>query len=443
MDYANAVSLSRKEITAQWDPENPEFWASYGEKIARQNLFVSTWALTLSFVVWTLWGTVAVHLNSIGFHFTDTEIFTLAALPGLVGATGRLFYTYMPGLCGGKTWTFWTTAILLLPVAGLGNVISDPATSYETLFFLVALLGVSGANFSSSMANIGNFFPRRKKGTALGINGGIGNLGVSLIYLVTPFAISMTGAGSLVGGIQKTPAGTAISLQMACYLWILPILLTLFLILRYMDNLPTEKPNPRAMFSIFPQKHTWILTWIYTCGFGSFIGYSVALALLVHKEFPEISFTYAAFIGPFVSALSRSFGGWWADKINSGSKITFFSLLVLLFSSAGILFFIHTHQFLPFFFCFLLLFLATGLINGATFRMIPVVFTNPKESSLVTGFTAAIAAYGAFIIPKIFGWSYGSFSRVDAAFYLLMGYTLLTIFLTWYYYRRKSSGMSC
>ena len=103
MDYANAVSLSRKEITAQWDPENPEFWASYGEKIARQNLFVSTWALTLSFVVWTLWGTVAVHLNSIGFHFTDTEIFTLAALPGLVGATGRLFYTYMPGLCGGKT----------------------------------------------------------------------------------------------------------------------------------------------------------------------------------------------------------------------------------------------------------------------------------------------------------------------------------------------------
>lgn len=92
--------------------ENDAFWKKFGERIAKQNLYTSTWALTLSFVVWTLWATIAAQLNQIGFHFTDTQIFTLASLPGLVGATCRLFYTYMLGLLGGKNWTLFSTALL-------------------------------------------------------------------------------------------------------------------------------------------------------------------------------------------------------------------------------------------------------------------------------------------------------------------------------------------
>ena len=436
-------NASRREILQHWQPENEIFWKKWGKRIARQNLYVSTWALTLSFCVWTLWATIAAQLNGIGFHFTDNELFTLAALPGLIGATGRLFYTYMPGILGGRNWTFISTALMLLPVIGLGNALQDTSTSYGTLCFLVSFIGIAGANFSSSMANIGHFFPRSHKGTALGINAGIGNLGVSIIYLVAPFAIGTAIFGNMFGGPQINAAGRSIYLQNACYLWVIPIVITLALILMYMDNLPLPKQSPKSMLSIFSKKHTWLMTWIYTCGFGSFIGYSAALALLVHKEFPEVSFTYAAFLGPFIGAGIRPFGGWLADRIDNGAKITFLSLIALFASSILVLAGIQQHNFVLFFGTFMLLFLTTGLVNGASFRMIPYIFKDSFQSSLVTGFTAAIGAYGAFLVPKIFGWAYADFGSVAPAFYILFIYTFLTIAISWYYYARKNSGMKC
>lgn len=154
---------SRKEILACWNPEDAGFWEKYGKRIATQNLYTSTWALVLSFVAWTLWATIAAKLKFIGFNFSDDQIFTLAALPGLVGATGRLFYTYLPGLIGGRNSTLITTALLLLPLFGLGRALQDPTTSYETFVLLVSFIGIAGANFSASMANIGFFFPKANK----------------------------------------------------------------------------------------------------------------------------------------------------------------------------------------------------------------------------------------------------------------------------------------
>lgn len=251
-----APKLSRREILAQWNPDNEQFWNQYGKKIANQNLIVSTIALTLSFCVWTLWSTIAVKLNAIGFHFTDEQLFTLAAMPGLVGATGRLIYTYMPGILGGRNWTFVATAFLLIPLWGLAEALQDPTTSYETFFIYVALLGIAGANFSSSMANIGHFFPRSKRGTALGINAGIGNLGVSIIFLMAPIVMGMTVFAPLVGSPQTLNDGTIIFLQNTCYVGIIQILITLGLIVKYMDNLPLPKQSPASMMSIFTNKHT-------------------------------------------------------------------------------------------------------------------------------------------------------------------------------------------
>ena len=151
---------SRKEILAHWEPENPVFWEKYGKRIANQNLAVSTWALVLSFVVWTLWATIAAKLYTAGFHFSDAELFTLASLPGLVGATGRLFYTYLPGLLGGRNSTLITTALLLLPTIGLGRALKDTTTSYDTFVLLVAFIGIAGANFSASMATSASSSPR-------------------------------------------------------------------------------------------------------------------------------------------------------------------------------------------------------------------------------------------------------------------------------------------
>ena len=221
---------TRKEILSHWEPENETFWKKFGEKIAKQNLYVSTWALTLSFVVWTLWATIAAQLNQIGFHFTDAQIFTLASLPGLVGATGRLSYTYMLGIIGGKNWTLISTALLLLPLIGLGGALQDTSTSYETFVMMVAGIGIAGANFSSSMANIGFFFPKKNKGLALGINAGVGNLGVSLIYLTALILLGMSFGGMFGEPLINVKTGAEVYIQSVCYFWAIPTALTLILI---------------------------------------------------------------------------------------------------------------------------------------------------------------------------------------------------------------------
>ncbi|MEX5284646.1 MFS transporter [Selenomonas sputigena] len=432
---------SRKEILACWNPEDAGFWEKYGKRIATQNLYTSTWALVLSFVAWTLWATIAAKLKFIGFNFSDDQIFTLAALPGLVGATGRLFYTYLPGLIGGRNSTLITTALLLLPLFGLGRALQDPTTPYETFVLLVSFIGIAGANFSASMANIGFFFPKANKGFALGINAGIGNLGVSLIYLTTPILLGWN-LSSLFGEGVPGPDGM-MYVQNVCYFWTIPTALTLVLVWLFMDNLPLPKQSPKSMMSIFGNKHTWLMCWIYTCGFGSFIGFSAALGLLVAKEFPEMPFSYAAFLGPFIGAGIRPVGGLLADKMDSGSRVTLISLFVMLGASFLVLFGVEAHRFPVFFGAFLLLFLTTGFINGASFRMIPYIFNNPFHSSLVTGFTAAIAAYGAFFIPKLFGFAYANYGVVAPAFYILIAFTVSTIVITWYFYDRKGSGIRC
>lgn len=432
---------SRKEILACWNPEDAGFWEKYGKRIATQNLYTSTWALVLSFVAWTLWATIAAKLKFIGFNFSDDQIFTLAALPGLVGATGRLFYTYLPGLIGGRNSTFITTALLLLPLFGLGRALQDPTTPYETFVLLVSFIGIAGANFSASMANIGFFFPKANKGFALGINAGIGNLGVSLIYLTAPILLGWN-LSSLFGEGVPGPDGM-MYVQNVCYFWTIPTALTLVLVWLFMDNLPLPRQSPKSMMSIFGNKHTWLMCWIYTCGFGSFIGFSAALGLLVAKEFPEMPFSYAAFLGPFIGAGIRPVGGLLADKMDSGSRVTLISLFVMLGASFLVLFGVEAHRFPVFFGAFLLLFLTTGFINGASFRMIPYIFNNPFHSSLVTGFTAAIAAYGAFFIPKLFGFAYANYGVVAPAFYILIAFTVSTIVITWYFYDRKGSGIRC
>ena len=434
---------TRKEILAKWNPEDEAFWKKFGERIAKQNLYTSTWALTLSFVVWTLWATIAAQLNQIGFHFTDAQIFTLASLPGLVGATCRLFYTYMPGLLGGKNWTLFSTALLLLPIIGLGTALQDTSTSYDTLFMLVALIGVAGGNFSSSMANIGFFFPKKNKGLALGINAGVGNLGVSLIYLTAPILLGMSFGGIFGDPLINVKTDAEVYIQSVCYAWAVPTVLTLGLIWIFMDNLPLPRQSPKSILSIFGNKHTWLMTWIYTCGFGQFIGYSAALMLLLNREFPEISMAWGAFLGPFIGAGMRPVGGWLADKFNSGSKVTLYSLVLMLASIVVVLLGLQAHSFAMFFAAFLLLFLTTGFVNGASFRMIPYIFNNPFHASLVTGFTAAIAAYGAFLIPKIFGWAYSNYDMVTPAFYVLIAFTVITIGITWFFYARSNSGIKC
>jgi NNP family nitrate/nitrite transporter-like MFS transporter len=341
-------------------------------------------------------------------------------------------YTYLPAIFGGKNFTFVSTAFLLIPLFGIGFAVQDPNTSFGMFCVWFAILGLSLSNFAASMANIGYFFPIAKKGTANGLNAGIGNLGVGLTYFVTPMVI---GTSFGIGGAQG--AQTALFLQNACFVWVIPIVISLVLVALFMDNLPMKRQSPAQMAAIFRNKHTWFMTVIYTCGFGSFIGYSMALALIIKVVFPDVDASYMMFLGPIIGAGVRPVGGWLSDKLDSGAKVTFMSLVIMLAATIVVIIGIGMNAFILFFIAFLVLFMTTGFINGASFRMIPNIFHDRQQASQVTGFTAAIAAYGAFIVPILFRSDYFTALVVLAAF------TVITLILTWVVYTRKSAEIKC
>lgn len=424
-----------------WNPEDESFWQSQGKAIANRNLWISIPALLLSFVVWMIWSAVAVNLNSMGFHFTTDQLFTLAALPGLSGATLRIFYSFVVPIFGGRNWTVISTASLIIPTIGIGYAVQDPTTPFSTMAILAALCGFGGGNFSSSMANISFFFPKSQKGTALGLNAGLGNLGVSAVQFVTPWIITMGIFGGAAQHIVKDGSSHTVWIQNAALIWVIPIILTTIFAIWGMNNLSTANASLSEQFVIFKRKHMWIMTFLYTMCFGSFIGYSAGFPLLVKLQFPEVNALQYAFLGPLVGAITRPLGGWLADKLG-GAMVTFWDVVVMIAATCGVVYYMNQHQFMGFFLMFMVLFVTTGIANGSTFRMIPIIF-NPKEAAPVLGFTAAIAAYGAFFIPKSFGMSIAATGSANSAFNGFLAYYAVSLWLTWYYYSRKNAEIKC
>ncbi|WP_134699177.1 MFS transporter [Ammoniphilus sp. YIM 78166] len=427
---------------AEWTPEVPQFWEATGKKIARKNLLISVFALILAFIVWQIWSVVAVRLNDVGFNLSKNELFTLAALPGLTGATLRLVYTFMPGLIGGKNWTVISTTVLLIPTIGIGFAVQNPETPYYVLVILAALCGLGGGNLSSSTANINAFFPKHAKGTANGINVGIGNLGVSVVQFVTPIAIGIGFIGMMTGGPQVLANGSEVFIQNAAFIWVVPIVAAILLAAFGMDNLPNAKQSFKEQIVVLKHKHMWIMTWLYVMCFGSFIGYSAAFPLLIRSEFPEINAVQLAFLGPFVGATLRPLGGWISDKVNSGAMVTHWTIIVMILATGGVVYFLNMHNFMGFLIMFLILFAGTGVANGSTFRMVPFIFDG-KQAGPVLGFTAAFGAYGAFFIPKIFGWSIETTGSANLALYLFIGYYVSSLVVCWYWYSRKGAEVKC
>jgi NNP family nitrate/nitrite transporter-like MFS transporter len=215
--------MASSYVIGQWAPEDPAFWQKRGQSVAQRNLWISIPALTLAFAVWMVWSVVVVNLPTVGFKFSTNQLFWLASLPALCGATLRIFYSFMVPIVGGRRWTAISTASLLLPAAGIGFAVQNPETPYEVFALLAILCGFGGGNFASSMANISFFFPKARKGTALGLNAGLGNLGVSLVQLVVPMVITAGVFGSLGGEaqlVEKAGQQVPMWLQNAGFIWV-------------------------------------------------------------------------------------------------------------------------------------------------------------------------------------------------------------------------------
>ncbi|WP_332632740.1 NarK family nitrate/nitrite MFS transporter [Halalkalibacter flavus] len=423
----------------EWNPENTEFWEREGKRHAKRNLWISVPTLMLAFIVWQIWSVVAVRLNDIGFAFTDEQLFTLAAIPGLVGASLRFVYTFAVGKFGGRNWVVFSTGVLLIPTLGIGFAVQNPDTPYWVMLLLAALCGLGGGNFSSALANISFFFPKKEKGTALGINGGLGNMGVSVVQFVTPLIIAVSTFAFIGGEGQVLANGQEIWLQNAAFIWVIPIAVMTIVAYFGMDNLPTAQQSVKDQFVIVKRKHTWIMTILYVATFGSFIGYGAAFPLLLRSQFPD--YVALAFLGAFLAAAFRPVGGWVSDKFG-GARVTAYVLVAMTLGALSVIYFIGQQNFAGFLVSFLLLFIAAGMGSGSTFQMIPIIFP-VKEAAPVLGFTAAFAAYGSFFIPQLFGWSVSTTGTPISALYYFIAFYVISIGLNWYYYQRKNAEIRC
>ncbi len=175
----------------KWDPEDDNFWESEGKKIAWRTLWITTFTLILSFATWFMMSAIVVKLPSIGFKFTSDQLFWLAAMPGLAAGTLRIVHTFLLPIYGTRHIITVATIIKLIPVIGIGLAVMDPNTPFWVFMVLAFTSGFGGGDFSSYMPSTNMFFPKRLKGTALGIQAGIGNFGVSVAQFVTPAILGL------------------------------------------------------------------------------------------------------------------------------------------------------------------------------------------------------------------------------------------------------------
>ncbi|WP_180126818.1 MFS transporter [Rhodoferax sp. BLA1] len=524
-----------------WRPEDTAFWESTGKKIAYRNLWISIPCLLCGFAVWGMWGIITVQMLNLGFPFSQAELFSLTAIAGLAGATMRIPASFLIRVAGGRNTIFLTTAMLLAPAIGTGIVLQHPEWPLWTFQLMALWSGVGGGNFASSMSNISTFFPKRLQGTALGLNAGLGNFGVTTMQIVIPLVMTMSLFGSFGGEsmvltkdsgwiLGKIVAGTPTWIQNAGFAWLLSLIPLSALAWFGMNNLTTVSPNTGSaigaflkiiwiytlsfvpaglglylylpaptglgllnmwvampliifstlmvmkftafgamkdniskQFAIFGNKHTWSLTVLYIVTFGSFIGFSMALPLSITVIFgishvPDaagvmqhtlknpnaVSALTYAWIGPFVGALTRPIGGWISDKLG-GSIVTQVISAVMVLASGAVGYVMMQayasatpeQYFSTFMWLFVLLFAATGIGNGSTFRTIGVIFDR-TQAGPVLGWTSAVAAYGAFIAPVVIGAQIKAGTPQIAMYGFAIFYALCLV-LNWWFYLRAGS----
>lgn len=445
-----------------WEPDDRLFWAREGESIARRNLLIAIPSLVLSFAVWMVWSVVAVQLPHVGFRFSANQLFWLAALPGLAGGTLRLLFSFMVPLFGGRTWTTLSTLALLVPAIGLGLAVQDPSTTYPTFLLLAIFAGIGGGNFASAMANISLFYPAERKGAALGCVAGMGNIGIALAQLIVPMVMAAAFLGGLAGASQTWTDDTQVRevwLQNAGYAWVPLILVAAAAAWLGMDDLSTLRASLADQAVVFVRRDTWLLAWLYLGTFGSFVGFAAGFPLVAETQFAGVDARWYAFVGPLLAAVARPLGGWLADR-RGGARIALAMFGVMAAAVTALLVLTGANpspnDYTMFVALFWVLFIASGIGNGAVFQMIPAAFIASRRAALGTtgagtataaregtlegaaalGLASGIAAFGGFFIPKAYGTALAATGSTAAALCAFLVFYCSCMAVTWWFYAR-------
>lgn len=436
--------MRRGSWIEHWDPEDEQFWARTGKRVALRNLCFSIFAEHIGFSVWGIWSVLVLCMGpEYGLHPADK--FLLVALPNLVGSLLRVPYTFAVALFGGRNWTIVSAALLLLPVIAAA-VVTRPGVSPGVLMIVATLAGLGGGNFASSMTNINAFYPERLKGTALGLNAGGGNIGVATIQLVGLGVIALAGAAAP---------------QVLLGIYLPLIVLAAVCAAMFMDNISAVRHDTGAARQVLTEPQLWIIAVLYIGTFGSFIGYSFAFGLVLQNQFDRTALQAAAvtFIGPLLGSLIRPVGGWLSDRVG-GSRVTFWSFLTMAASTVVVLLASAEHSLILFLVGFIALFVVSGVGNGSTYKMIPSIYqakanlavaagaapqaafaTARRLSGATIGLVSAIGALGGFLINLAFRQSFQATGSGAVAFVVFLAfYAACAVFTYVCYLRRAEAG---
>ncbi|MFC5382029.1 MFS transporter [Aquipuribacter nitratireducens] len=447
-----------------WDPEDEATW---DRGLAWRTLSITTFTLTLAFASWFIASALAPKLTNLGFDLSTDQLYWLVAMPGLSAGLLRLTWMFLPPIVGTRRLVSLTTLLLLIPLLGWGVAVQDPTTPYVWLLVLSFLSGVGGGAFSGFMPSTSYFFPRRLQGTALGLQAGIGNFGVSLVQFLTPWVIGIAMVGALGASQTLTFPGRApqeVWYQNAAFVYVPFVLVGAALAWTMLKSVPMSV-NVRQQLDIFRNQDTWWMTLLYIMTFGTFAGLSGQFGLLIKNLFgggnPEIARVLAdgttevlvagytipdpvayAFLGPLVGAGARVLFSPLTDRLG-GAPWTLVSGVGILLSVAW------TSQqlspdvaagagevraeFVRFLLGMLTIFLFTGIGNASTFKQMPMIFER-RQAGGVIGWTAGIAAFG----PFFFGIGLAMFAP-ETFFYIGVAFAAMCIALTWWRYARPGA----
>ncbi len=430
----------KSAVLTDWNPEDSQSWDS---KIAWRTLAITTYSMIMAFCVWFLVSAIAPKLNDIGFHLSKGQLYWLTSMPGLSCGLIRLAYMFLPPLVGTRKLVGYSSLLYAIPMLGWFVAVQNPNTSYSVLLGLAFACGIGGGSFSGYMPSTGYFFPKRLQGTALGIQAGIGNLGMSVIQLVGPLLMGF-GLFGMTWVAPQSGANGPIHVHNAAIFFVPWTVVAAILAFTLLKDVPV-KANIRQQLDIFSNSNTWVMTAMYVMTFGIFSGFAAQFALIINQHYGKDS-AFAgmeglpagagyAFLGPLIGSLVRFAWGPLCDKFG-GAIWTFVSAIGMAVTLGWAALFLEPNdlgQFPVFLTAMLLMFFFSGIGNAGTFKQMPMIMPKRQAGGAI-GFTAAVASLGPFIVGV-------ALSSMSASlwFWLCAAYCVACAALCWVRYARPGA----